>query len=1572
MNFLSVLYAKAGITVDGVTTLNNTATGLTPATNDNSTKLATTGYVKNQNYYPYPTGTTAQYVRGDGSLATFTQTGGGGSSVSYYLNGSVSQGTIGGNAYYEMSKNAIIGTNADFSINADGYVAQFVTDAGDPALLSIPGGNWNFEMWFSASSGGGTPSFYVELYKYDGTTLTLIASGSAAPESITGGTSTDLYITALAVPTTTLTLTDRLAVRVYVNHSGRTITLHTQNGHLCQVITSFTTGLTALNGLTAQVQNFAVGTGGTDFNISSVTDTHTFNLPTASATKRGALSSIDWSAFDAKVDFGDLSATSPLSYNGSGVFSIAQSSTSTNGYLSSTDWNTFNNKQNAITLTTTGTSGAATLVGSTLNIPQYQSVLTNPITGTGTTNYLPKFTGTSALGNSALQEGTSYIQSSKRIEADDAGYSLVAFSSAGNRQVVIGVYSGEPAIQGTLLNGTARQLSINSNGGNVLIGTSGDNGQKFQLLGDAAIYKNAEFLQSIAVNSGESQYQTWRNSVGTRRGYFGFPTGSSNDLVLHNETGGIIGLYGGNVLIGTTTDNGAKLQVNGSPYFGSDAFTFNNGGIFFSGYGSYARGVYSNSNGLTLQTSGSPKVTINDSGYVGVGTQTPNYRLESTSTALFGTTAYGVLNIAGDNPSYIKIKTNIPFSYGSQGYTVNIKGFQYGSAQTLDLQVCWHQYADAFYSPTITSKGSFAPVVRLARESGLVVIVLTWGQYWPKLYVESVHNYANDGYANGWTWVDENVTGDKTVTLSYKNDFGDGFVKTAAGLVGIGTNSPSYKLHVVASTGAGDYVAYIQNTGAGNGLKIYNADWDATDYLLYTSNGGGYVTVIDGNGRVGIGTTSPSNRLEVKGVDNSTIQAIFQATSAGNAAYNGGIQLGNAASNQNSQIYHDSSGDNTLTFKSNYSSGTGNKFIFAPGGTETVRFQQNGNVGIGTTSPGKKLDVVGTTETSIRVRDTGGAALEFYQQALNSYILATNNFFFYTAGSERMRIDTTGNVSIGAVVPTATLDVRSKAASGSITAPTFRAFGYDTDSYFQVNSNASNSADIKLTRSDATTMFQINGHTGLAYFNGNIGVGVTPSAWTSFSVLQNTGGSLIGAAGELQLWQNAYYDGASKYYATGTATRYGMTAGQHRWYYAVSGTANAALTWVQSMTLNESGNLGLGIVPTTSSARTIQFGAGAGLGTNSTNNTYFYHNATIDASANLLYAVTGQQASMYRQINGAHQWLYAAAGTAGNAITFTQQMTLDASGQLLIGTTTSSSYKLDVNGTARVSGALTANNGIFNGVSSTNLKVQNGANANTLFLIQSFGTEALGENASILFKSAANSTDTTYAKGLISFVNNGTGYGRGSLIFATNNSTNSTNVTASDVKLTIAATGEATFSSSVTATNFIGAGTGLTGTASALSIGGNAAYATTAGALTSMNISQFTNDAGYITSTSSTFSYTASVTLSPTWQNTGVSSANLTGSGVYIVTCNANDFGVSGGQYNCTYTGIMYWFAGGTNGSNVNEIVLHHTGHADNGRYIYLRTINTVSADGKTYLQISGNGTNSGASNYQLTFKKIL
>jgi hypothetical protein len=412
--------------------------------------------------------------------------------------------------------------------------------------------------------------------------------------------------------------------------------------------------------------------------------------------------------------------------------------------------------------------------------------------------------------------------------------------------------------------------------------------------------------------------------------------------------------------------------------------------------------------------------------------------------------------------------------------------------------------------------------------------------------------------------------------------------------------------------------------------------------------------------------------------------------------------------------------------------------------------------------------------------------------------------------------------------------------------------------------------------------------------NGQLGLGVTPSAWSGFKALQTVGGSLIGAAGELQLWQNAYYDGASKYYATGTATRYGMTAGQHRWYYAVSGTANAALTWVQAMTLDASGRLGIGITSPLGKLQVV-------LPT--------YTNEDTDSQQ----AIFGSGTNGYGvRIGYSESGNYGVINSIKPAVAWGNLVLQSGGGNVLIGTTTNSSYKLDVNGTARVSGKLTVdNNSGISILASTN-----------------FGMNMYFDNAT-----GYSYIDSKYDSA-----------GSGRLYIRTR--TNGTPVNA----LMFLGTGAATFSSSVTATNFIVPG------------GTSAQFLKADGSLDS-NV--------YLTSTSSTFSYTASVTLSPTWQNTGVSSANL-GTGVYLVTCNANDFGVGGLQYNCTYTGLMYFFAGATNGSDANEIVLHHTGHADNGRYIYLRTLNTVSADGKTYLQISGNGTNSAASNYQLTFKKLL
>jgi len=285
-------------------------------------------------------GAATQYVRGDGQLSDFPTSTGGGSSVSYYLNSSVSQGTLGGVAYRQFSKTPIAGAGTDISVSSNGYIASYITDANDPALLEVPAGNFNCELYFSVNSNNHNPYVYAEVYKYDGTTFTLLGSSQSVPEYLTSGTTLSPYYFAVPVTATVLTITDRIAIRIYANVDGRTVTLHTENSHLCQVVTTFSKGLTSLNNLTRQVQFLATGTSGTDFNIASSTATHTFNLPTASATNRGALSSADWTTFNNKQN----ALTNPITGTGASgqvaFFNGTTSVTGTNNFF----WDTANNR----------------------------------------------------------------------------------------------------------------------------------------------------------------------------------------------------------------------------------------------------------------------------------------------------------------------------------------------------------------------------------------------------------------------------------------------------------------------------------------------------------------------------------------------------------------------------------------------------------------------------------------------------------------------------------------------------------------------------------------------------------------------------------------------------------------------------------------------------------------------------------------------------------------------------------------------------------------------------------------------------------------------------------------------------------------------------------------------------------------------------------------------------------------------------------------------------------------------------------------------------------------------------
>jgi hypothetical protein len=96
--------------------------------------------------------------------------------------------------------------------------------------------------------------------------------------------------------------------------------------------------------------------------------------------------------------------------------------------------------------------------------------------------------------------------------------------------------------------------------------------------------------------------------------------------------------------------------------------------------------------------------------------------------------------------------------------------------------------------------------------------------------------------------------------------------------------------------------------------------------------------------------------------------------------------------------------------------------------------------------------------------------------------------------------------------------------------------------------------------------------------------------------------------------------------------------------------------------------MGLGVTPSawTSGYKAIQIQGGA-LNSQATSQLDLSQNFYNGGGTNL-YTTTGA-ASLYRQDAGAHKFFNAPSGTAGNAITFTQAMTLDSSGNLLVGTT---------------------------------------------------------------------------------------------------------------------------------------------------------------------------------------------------------------------------------------------------------------------------------------------------------------
>jgi hypothetical protein len=538
---------------------------------------------------------------------------------------------------------------------------------------------------------------------------------------------------------------------------------------------------------------------------------------------------------------------------------------------------------------------------------------------------------------------------------------------------------------------------------------------------------------------------------------FIFTTNASNDgrLLIKSDTtnkvdiqaNGVTYFNGGNVGIGTTSPS-QKLHIMSGSVLAEGGGT--NNGIIIGAAGNNVGGaikakgvsnemmyfdstntVLNGESNIYFRIANSDKVTINSSGNIGIGTTgNINYKLianggigigngwgtsgatlemttdnvgsggANLSVSYWGSSSYGPLTFSTSNSIRMTIKGDGNFDYG--GFNVQSSNNSvYRQAFWGAMSIMWRNAEDAYINSNHTYSSSNTNVASYTSGNGIGRLgiyggFLEWGSY------------------------DGSVSAGTAYTLSSK------FIITKAGNVGIGTTSPATKLQIsganndtfgqlrLLATGTGAD-AQISFETPSNGRGIYVDDSDTNKMKFYTGAGKGVgdMVTFDNSGNVGIGSTSPLRKLVVSGDTN-----IGGSIVMGGITDSGGLGTG--------AIYM-LEGQGIAWYNSAFSTGRGSIQGTSAG---HIILAPTANVGIGTTSPSKKLQVYGSDNVfeGILVENSNSNAYALYQsKTANSSIWqwGTWNDNSYRTGisgvGDFITITSGGNVGIGLTNPLATL-----------------------------------------------------------------------------------------------------------------------------------------------------------------------------------------------------------------------------------------------------------------------------------------------------------------------------------------------------------------------------------------------------------------------------------------------------------------------------------------------------------------------------------------------------------------------